>query len=603
MSIKKGIDMFKLKSTSIRTKLILIFISIILFTSVSISLFTFSAAENEIKEKSDELSAAYLNQVVKHFDLLMGNAQDATISLAFNKDINIIMTKINEGTYEDFDYFQKAMAKAMDMFSAFQNANKYIEIINVYDFNNKVIMSSDGVKASINDKSPEYNMIKELYDNKHNSYKEIIKWIGPRMVRLNKTDRFVFTFIMPVRSLESNTVIGFITTYIREDKVCDAYREMSLSGGGRIILVDKNGKVLSSLDKNVIGQEYSVFMQHYKPGNLSSYLENIGGNKYIITYRKSEYNEWGFLLIIPLKVLMRKNFSALQNTFVLISSTTIILAFLVSFVFNFYFYKPIKYLISRIRQHSSDNDGADAMFSRSDEIGFIFKSFNEILVENKELMKNNYEQKLHLKDSEIRLLHSQINPHFLYNSLDAVIWLVKFKKYDDIVNLTNAMVSFFRMSLDKGNEIVTVRRVKEQLESYFVIQKIRYSNRLKVELNFDPSILDCKMLKLLLQPIVENSIYHGIEKKIGECFIRITGVKSGNILKFTIEDNGVGISPERLEEVNRIINSEEQEPGIFYALQNINIRIKLFYANVYGIKLESNLGTGTIVRIVIPTID
>ncbi len=131
---------------------------------------------------------------------------------------------------------------------------------------------------------------------------------------------------------------------------------------------------------------------------------------------------------------------------------------------------------------------------------------------------------------------------------------------------------------------------------------MRYSDRLIIEVNFQESILEFKMLKLLLQPVVENSISHGGENKLGKGIIKVTGLQKGDVLAFKVEDNGVGISPQRLNELNKIINSQDHQLDKFYALQNINKRIKIFYGDKYGISIESDEGEGTTVNMEIPVI-
>jgi len=544
------------------------------------------------------LISGYLNQSVKRFDLFMENLHRASMSIAFNKDLNKILARINQGSYEDYNN----LLRINDLISTFNNTNRFVYLVNIYDFKNGVIIPSRGTKRKINLEDSEYKLVKSLLIDNSDAYKILYHWVESRIINLNGVEKNVLTFAIPIKDNFTGEIIGSVMTYVPEEHISGMCLEISFSSGGNAILVNSSGKAISSSEPNLVGENFFDYLNVERQGN-DSYIRKIDGKEYLVSYRKSNYIDWSFLSIVPIKIIMQKNTGVLRNTFVFIGLGTILLAFLLSYIVNFYFYKPIRYLIDDIKAHIKEKNLDLKPISRDDEIGFIFNSFYEILLENRVLIENIYEQKILLQEAEIRLLYSQINPHFLYNSLDSIIWMLMFKQYDDIGILVKALVKFFRITLSEGNEIITVRQAKERIESYFIIQKIRYSDRLIVDVDFEESILEFKMLKLMLQPVVENSIYHGVEKKLGEGIIKVTGRQEGDVLVFKVEDNGVGISPQRLDEVNKIINSEEQQLDQFYALQNINKRIKIFYGDNYGISLESSEGEGTIVNIKVHVIE
>lgn len=589
----------KKRSMSIKTRLVFIFVVVILLTSISISMFSYKAAENTIKTQSADWISAYINQTVNRFDFFLGSILRASMSITFNRDLNKTLPKISEGSYEDYN----SMLRAMDLVSVFNNTNQYVYQVSIYAFKNNIVLTSRGRNTPINPESEEYKLIKQILIDNPRAKTVTQKWIENRSVIFEQKSIRVFTLIMPINDRYSNEIIGCVVTYILDDQISSLFKDLNISKNGNVVLIDEYGKVISALDKNMVGQDFSMFIEQDSSRNLLSYNKTVNGRDYFVTYARTQYAGWGFISIIPIKELMQKNTGVLGNTIILITGITFLLSILISYIFNLNFYKPVKYLVENIKLHDTDKNIDRSLLSRNDEISFIFRSFNEVFSEKRELIKNVYEQKLHLKEAEIRLLHSQINPHFLYNSLDNVIWMNKSQKHDEANNLVKAIVKFFRFSLSKGDEIVTVSQVKEQMESYFSIQKIRYADRLKVGMDFEKPILHCKMLKLLLQPIIENSIYHGIEKKAGEGMIEISGNREGNTLVFKVEDDGVGVSPERLTEVNRIINSDEQDEENFSALQNINKRIKLFYGDDYGIELSSHEGEGTTVIVKVPVLD
>jgi two-component system sensor histidine kinase YesM len=220
------------------------------------------------------------------------------------------------------------------------------------------------------------------------------------------------------------------------------------------------------------------------------------------------------------------------------------------------------------------------------------------------------------REAELKVLQAQINPHFLYNTLDTIHWMAKDRKADDIVNLVVALTNLFRISLSKGREIIKFAEELEHIRSYLIIQKARYEDKLSFSIITDPELNRYSVVKLILQPLVENAIYHGIKAKRREGMITITAAKTENVLRIRVEDNGGGIREERLKEIrdilmeriplNELQEGESDTSGdgkSGYGLFNVNERLKLRFGSEYGIRIESEWGTGTVVEIMHPLID
>jgi two-component system sensor histidine kinase YesM len=586
----------KINDISLRTKLIVFMLTIILATSGCIAIFSYKAAEKTILDQSQKSSSSYLNQISERFDMFMQNIHRGILSIAYNKDLIKTIKQSDLNTYEELDNFMRNI----NMIEAFANVNRSIYSLSIYDLKNDWRINSNGEKGQINKKSGDFRILKQLFID--SSERLPYKWIETRQIFENNSNRRIITFVMPINFWDETKINTVIVANINEDEISRIYSDVDTASNGEVYLVNEKNTIISSRDKRLIGKQLEYISIPGGNRKTFSHMEYLNGEKCLVTYVKSDYIKWVFFSVIPERVLMKTYINVLKNTFILITLITIVVIFIISIFVNMLIYKPVERLIHEIMRNDNNTGSDDLYLTSRNEIGFLFKRFNEILQEKKDLVKNVYDQKLLLKDAEIRLLHSQINSHFLYNTLDTIIWMAKANDYGRIIIMVKSMVVFFRISLDRGNEIIPVSRVKEQLDSYFVIQGIRFGDRMKVLIDIDMEILEYKMLKLLLQPIVENSVLHGIEKKMGEGLITITGTKEDGMLKFIIEDNGVGIPDEKLAEVNRIINEEEQDVKDFYALQNINKRIRLFYGSQYGIKIESCEGEGARVSISVPII-
>lgn len=238
-----------------------------------------------------------------------------------------------------------------------------------------------------------------------------------------------------------------------------------------------------------------------------------------------------------------------------------------------------------------------------DEITELGMSFNIMIGKIRELLAAKLQEQENLKKAELRALQAQINPHFLYNTLDTIIWMAESKRTDDVVKIVQALSNFFRISLSKGKDWITIGEELERTRSYLTIQKMRYRDIMDFSIEADKSILDNTVLKLVLQPLVENALYHGLKNQRHSGTIRIRAASGGeNAVLLQVEDDGIGIPPETLARLNTALNEDSQETQFEsgYGLANVNKRIKLYYGKQYGLDLRSEYTHGTNVQVLIP---
>ncbi len=237
-----------------------------------------------------------------------------------------------------------------------------------------------------------------------------------------------------------------------------------------------------------------------------------------------------------------------------------------------------------------------------DEIAELGLSFNILVGKVRELLDAKIKEQENLKKAELRALQAQINPHFLYNTLDTIIWMAEANRPAQVVELVRALSRFFRITLSKGKDWITVREEIEHISSYLTIQKIRYRDILDYVIDVEPEVLEATMLKLTLQPLVENALYHGIKNKRSGGVITVRGRRwDDNRLRVEVSDNGIGMTTEKVVQLRTALASEGfagSENG--FGLCNVNQRVKLYYGKQYGLTLESEYGQGTRVLLDIP---
>jgi two-component system sensor histidine kinase YesM len=267
-------------------------------------------------------------------------------------------------------------------------------------------------------------------------------------------------------------------------------------------------------------------------------------------------------------------------------------------------YIPIKKLHDVTTTITKNDLEALVTHDNVDEITELGMSFNIMIGKIRELLDAKVKEQENLKKSEFRTLQAQINPHFLYNTLDTIVWMAESQKTDQVIDIVSALSSFFRITLSKGKDWITIREEVEHVRSYLAIQKMRYRNILDYKIEVNPKVLDGTILKLTLQPLVENALYHGIKNKRGGGNITVRARrKDEDKVLLEVEDNGIGCVPYKLAQIQAklVDDSDEikfEETGI--GLENVNKRIKLYYGKQYGLSINSQYLTGTRVTLVIP---
>ncbi|UUZ84770.1 sensor histidine kinase [Paenibacillus sp. P26] len=239
------------------------------------------------------------------------------------------------------------------------------------------------------------------------------------------------------------------------------------------------------------------------------------------------------------------NKTQMQISFLLWGAVCFVVAFMMSVFLSRRLSRPILQLQERMKEVEKGNFDIQVPVGNTREIGRLARTFNLMVGRIKELMAQVVEEQEFKRKTELSALQAQINPHFLYNTLDSIIWMAESKKSEEVVLMTSALSKLFRASISKGEELVPIRNEMEHIFNYLTIQKIRYRDKLEFHIDTDPDILHFQTLKIVLQPIVENAIYHGIKNKYGVGVIRITGEKRDGEIRLQVIDNGVGMEPEQ----------------------------------------------------------
>ncbi|NSW89283.1 MAG: histidine kinase [Firmicutes bacterium] len=387
-----------------------------------------------------------------------------------------------------------------------------------------------------------------------------------------------------------------------------------------VLIINKDELVLSHSDdsilsSNIIAAEGKISATDLNPfigdiknnlfSNKSGILElKFKGKDLIVLFNTIDISNWKLLSIVD-KAEMLSTFNTIKKYIMIASFMALILGAIFIIIITGIIYKPISILKSAMQKAREGKFDVCITDKRKDEFRELYESFNSMIETIDKLINELYEKKLLAAEAELKALQANINPHFIYNIFESMIWMIELGNMDDLKKMVISLSKFYRLVLSEGKDIITVKEVAEQIENYITIQKIRYKDRLYVNINIDNKLYDYEMLNILLQPIIKNAIIHGIQGKSGPGCIKINGYMEANdIMVFTVEDDGIGIQEDKLEEIKKNLidfSNSKNTKDAYYALKNINQRIKLHYGGEFGINIESTYNKGTKVILKIPT--
>jgi two-component system, sensor histidine kinase YesM len=333
-------------------------------------------------------------------------------------------------------------------------------------------------------------------------------------------------------------------------------------------------------------------------------LENIRGVSDVVEESIQEYMLFEVNQAEQRYEENQARFTRLTIFYMILLPLVILFSVAAAWVISASIYMPIKKLHDVTTTITKNDLQALVTGDNLDEISELGMSFNIMIGRIRELLDSKIREQENLKKAELRTLQAQINPHFLYNTLDTIVWMAEANKTDQVIEIVRALSSFFRISLSKGKDWIPIQQEIEHVRSYLTIQKMRYRDILDYEIDVDEDVLDGTILKLTLQPLVENALYHGIKSKRNGGVIKVRARRAEpNLILLEVEDDGVGFTPYKLAQIQASLDDDSSEITLTesgFGLENVNKRIKLYYGRQYGITLHSQYQSGTRVILVIP---
>ena len=373
------------------------------------------------------------------------------------------------------------------------------------------------------------------------------------------------------------------------------------TSGEYVYLMAPDGEIIYHPKQNLIHmglyQENNDRTAQYEDTTVK---ENFCGEKRLVTVKTISYTGWKLVSVVPMKSFSM-GMTGMRNLVVLLVALTVLAAVLLNQLVSARISKPLRRLNDSVKEWESGNMNPDIYVGGSMEVEHLGKTLRSTVAQIQQLMDDIVVEQEEKRKSELDALQSQINPHFLYNTLDSIVWMITGERYDDAVFMITQLASLFRISLSKGKTVIRIEEEVKHAQNYMNIQKIRYKNSFEVDFQIDEDIRDGCIVKLVLQPLLENAIYYGMEFMDGEGEIHVRGYRKDDDIYLEVEDNGLGM-PE--EEAAELLNGKERphKHGSGVGLINVHSRLKLRFGEEYGLIIHSCPDEGMMIQIHIPYI-
>jgi len=577
---------------TIRSKIIWSYFLIALipfFILASVVAFLFlQQAEKNIFQHTDQM----LNQVNTSIDVYISTIEKTSNYITQEMEDSLFFNV----TKEEDNSWDEERNRILDIFHNIANTHDEVAGILVATENDMYI--STGMTRISRDSFTEESWYQKAVNNPNEI--QIISNITGRNIITNESYSVdnVFSLSKAIVNEETGEIKGVILLDIKHDIISQSIKSITLGERGFVFVIDDNRHVVYTPPTTVT---YRVNPDWLELEGETPVTTRINEEKYQIRHKYSEYTGWKIVGVFSLDEIMEP-----MNTilYILISCLFINLVCIVFFSLKISqtITKPIIQLKRLMKRAEAGDLKVRFDVNYQDEVSELGGNFNQMLDRIVELIQMVYMEQQNKRTAELKVLQEQIKPHFLYNTLDTINWMAREHEADDIVKVVDALTSMYRIGLSHGKDYVTLEEEIKYVTNYLYIQKIRYQAKLNYEIIEDNKLQGFEVPKLILQPLIENAIYHGIKTKRGEGHLIIrTKELERYFMELTVEDDGSGMTPEKVDELNRMLNEplkieENQSFGLFYIKERLRIR----YGNRFSVQVISTKDIGTKVTIRIP---
>jgi two-component system sensor histidine kinase YesM len=584
---------FEVNNLPIRYKLIIHFLLISILPSIVLGILISWAVDKIIEEQVNDNTLQLIDKVNGSLESSVINVQNITYFISFNPHIQRFLDgKINIDTIDTDEEYE--ITAFLRNFSTL-----YPEVAGILVVNDEGEYMSNELYSRT-----AQSLTKESWYREAVAEKGIAKVLGKPAERniashVNYQEGEVVSVVRAIIDPETKQEKGVVLIDLKLRSIAETAKDVRLGKTGYLMVIDDNGEIIYSPPNSIIGEIPMESILEEKHGTFS---QMMSGEQIQFIYQKSPFTNW-----TTVGVFSSESVTAVQQIRFYIISFVFFVC-LVGITASYYLSnsmsKPISQLALAMQKAESGDLSSRYDGKRKDEVGRLGRSFNKMIAQIHKLILLNERQERKKREAELHSLQAHIKPHFLYNTLETIQWMARKRGAPDVADVVASLAKLFRIGLSKGNSIIPLVQEVEHIESYLTIQATRYREKLNYSIKFSPKIKDVFVLKIVLQPIVENAIYHGIKERRGPGLIEIGVEEKEEKLLIHIRDDGKGMSAEKLQALRHSLStflSRNEEEGMAsvrgYGIVNVDARLKLTFGEEYGLRIDSEMNKGTTVTI------
>ncbi|GKU76196.1 sensor histidine kinase [Paenibacillus sp. L3-i20] len=578
-------------SSSLKRKLSTLLLFSVLIPLLALGLFAYNMASTTTEEKAKQSGTSILRQISMNLEFIVHDIENMSLFMIGQKDIQKFLSS------EDVDPIKQT--QMIEFLSNLVYSKGYISDITIYPLNKYPPVSN----ATIFDTG-----LTGDDDQRISQYQSETKfWTARYKTDTASGPKQVISLIRPIRSLNSFRQLGTLVISLDEKAISQILRQANLPGSGEVVLSNKDGSILSSTRNELIDDNIEAMLPGFQLNGRSGWLNyGEGDEKQTLLYDSVGDVGWTLTGIMPFAEYRN------QNSYVLkLMAVVIVVSVLLVSVLVLYFVQRVTnplIMLTQFMKHSNPDEPLQTYpVATMDEVGQLVRSYNKLSDRIEHLTHQVKQEESYKKEADMQALQAQINPHFLYNTLSSIHWMALMNKDEKIADMVGSLSDFLRFSLNKGEEFCSVDQEVAHAMHYANIQSIRFPGKFKLQMDIEPELLQTRMLKLLLQPLIENALIHGIQKQPAMGEIKVSAKLESQWMHFAVEDTGVGMDETKLNDIKRELHApndqkkdrERLERGS-YGLRNVHRRLHLHYGLESGLKIDSEINKGTSVSFTIP---
>ncbi len=572
---------------SIRSTIFIYFTITALFASILATFSIYQRLSAQITQMIQEENQGLITQVGRSVDSYLRSLMKLSDSLYYGAVKNADLSA--ESISEPLTLLYDNNKDNVDRIALFSESGELIEAVPAARLKPEAAVTEEEWFTDALEKTENqhfsYPHVQYIFENNENQYRWVIS--QSRAVEITQG---------------TSVAQGVLLVDISYSGLQQLFDGVTTGKDGYVYLISSDGDILYHPKMQLIDsgrvRENNTTAALYKDG---TYQEKFDGQKRFVTVKTIGYTGWKVIGVTPENVVTLNSIKTRLFIVFLIVLNLLILAAINSYISS-RITTPIKELEKSVGVLEEGKFDAPVYVGGSYEIRHLGKSISDMAAQIRLLMKDIVREHEAKRKQEFDTLQSQINPHFLYNTLDIIVWMIENEQKAEAVKVVTALARFFRISLSRGKSIITVRDELEHVRNYLMIQHMRFKNKFVYRIEAAEDVLELSSLKLMLQPLVENAIYHGMEFMDGDGEILLNVWRDGGELYFRVSDNGLGMTEEQVERLFSDSTHVASNRGSGIGVKNVNERIKLYFGEQYGLSIDSEPDEGTRVLIHLPAV-